>query len=148
MTILIWILTFVLLLISVFLILVVLAQKSKDGGMGSTLGGGMTESAFGAETGNVLFTATRNATIAFFILAFGLFLCNIYQRKHTGSAGDGLPNIPVPAAVAPAPAEKGAAPAAGNTATPEAPAPVVSVPTAPATATPAAAPGAPEPKKP
>jgi protein translocase SecG subunit len=85
MSILIWILTFVLLLVAVFLILVVLAQKSKDGGMGSALGGGMTESAFGAETGNVLFNATRNATIAFFVLAFGLYLCHIYQRKHVGA---------------------------------------------------------------
>jgi len=146
MSILIWILTFVLLLVSVFLILVVLAQKSKDGGMGAALGGGMTESAFGAETGNVLFSATRNATIAFFILAFGLYLCHIYQRKHTGSAGDGLPNIPVPAAVSSLPAEKGATPTAGtNTAA----APLVSLPAAPApaTATPAAAPSAPEPKK-
>jgi len=150
MSILIWILTFILLLVSGFLILVVLAQKSKDGGMGSALGGGMTESAFGAETGNVLFNATRNATIAFFILAFGLYLCHIYQRKHTGAAGDGLPNIPVPAAVSSAPAEKGAAPAADNNALPATTAPLVSVPTAPApaTATPPAAPGAPEPKKP
>jgi len=141
MSILIWILTFVLLLVAVFLILVVLAQKSKDGGMGSALGGGMTESAFGAETGNVLFNATRNATIAFFVLAFGLYLCHIYQRKHVGAAGDGLPNIPVPAAVSSVPAEKGAAPAST--------APLVSLPAAPApaAATPPAAPSAPEPKK-
>jgi preprotein translocase subunit SecG len=142
MSILIWILTFVLLLVSVFLILVVLAQKSKDGGMGAALGGGMTESAFGAETGNVLFNATRNATIAFFILAFGLYLCHIYQRKHVGAAGDGLPNIPVPAAVSSLPPEKGAAPTAGTNA---ATAPLVSLPAA---ATPPAAPSAPEPKKP
>jgi preprotein translocase subunit SecG len=146
MSILIWILTFVLLLVSGFLILVVLMQKSKDGGMGSALGGGMTESAFGAETGNVLFNATRNATIAFFVLAFGLYLCHIYQRKHMGLSGDALPNIPVPAAMSPAPVEKGAAPAAGTTA-PEATAPGVSVPTAtaPAAATPTAAPDAKKP---
>jgi len=150
MSILIWILTFFLLLVSGFLILVVLMQKSKDGGMGAALGGGMTESAFGAETGNVLFNATRNATIAFFLLAFGLYLCHIYQRKHMGSSGDALPNIPVPAAVSSVPAEKGAAPLAENNATPAATAPVVSVPAAPApaTATPPAAPIAPEAKKP
>jgi len=149
MSILIWILTFVLLLVSGFLILVVLAQKSKDGGMGSALGGGMTESAFGAETGNVLFNATRNATVAFFILSFGLYLCHHFQRNHARSAGDGLPAIAVPAAVAPAPVEKGAAPVAGNAVTPEAAAPIVSVPTAPApaAATPSAAPSASEPKK-
>jgi len=146
MSILIWILTFVLLLVSGFLILVVLMQKSKDGGMGSALGGGMTESAFGAETGNVLFNATRNATIAFFVLAFGLYLCHIYQRKHMGSPGDALPNIPVPAAMAPAPVEKSAAPAAG-TAAPAATAPLVSVPTTPAPAA-TTPPAAPESKKP
>ncbi len=144
MSILIWILTFILLLVSGFLILVVLMQKSKDGGMGSALGGGMTESAFGAETGNVLFNATRNATIAFFVLAFGLYLCHIYQRKHMGSTGDALPNIAVPAAMSPAPVEKGAAPAAGTTA---APAPLVSIPTTPAPAA-TTPPAAPESKKP
>ena len=46
------ILTVVLILVSLFLILVVLAQRAKsDGGMGSALGGGMAESAFGGETG-------------------------------------------------------------------------------------------------
>ena len=146
MSILIWLLTFALLLVSGFLILVVLMQKSKDGGMGSALGGGMTESAFGAETGNVLFNATRNATIAFFILAFGLYLCHIYQRKHAGSAGDALPNIPVPAAVSAAPTEKSAAPLAEANAKPAAVAPVVTLPTAPAPA--ATTPPASEPKKP
>ena len=51
MSILIGIFTFVLVLLSALLILVVLAQKSKDGGMGAALGGGMTEATFGAETG-------------------------------------------------------------------------------------------------
>ena len=64
MSIVIWLLTFVLILLSVFLVLVVLAQKSKsDGGVGAALGGGMTEATFGADTGNVLATMTRNGTI-------------------------------------------------------------------------------------
>lgn len=119
MSILIWILTFVLLLISAFLVLVVLAQKSKDGGMGAALGGGMTESAFGAETGNVLSKATINATIAFFVLAFVLYLAHIYQHKHAGPSGDALPTIAAPAAVSAVPAAK-----------PEAAAPAVTVPAA------------------
>ena len=42
MSIVLGILTFVLILVSLFLILVVLAQKAKsDGGMGSAMGGGM-----------------------------------------------------------------------------------------------------------
>ena len=39
MSIVLGILTFVLILVSLFIVLVVLAQKSKDGGMGAALGG-------------------------------------------------------------------------------------------------------------
>ncbi len=100
MSILLSILTVVLIIISIFLVLVVLAQKAKtDGGVGSALGGGMTEATFGAETGNVLSKATINAAIAFFVLAFALYLGRIYQRKHAAvAAGDALPTISAPAA--------------------------------------------------
>ncbi|MBC8040138.1 MAG: preprotein translocase subunit SecG [Opitutaceae bacterium] len=113
MSILIGIFTFVLILISVFLVLVVLAQKAKsDGGMGASLGGGATEAAFGADTGNVLTKATINAAIAFFVLTFGLYLGHIYVSKHAKSSEGALPAIPVPAApAAPAAAATPAAPA-------------------------------------
>lgn len=82
MSILIGILTLVLILVSIFLVLVVLAQKSKsDGGIGAALGGGMTEATFGADTGNVLTKATINASIAFFVLSFVLFLAHVHQRN-------------------------------------------------------------------
>jgi preprotein translocase subunit SecG len=101
MSILIGIFTFVLILISVFLVLVVLAQKAKtDGGMGATLGGGATEAAFCDDTGNVLTKATINAAIAFFVLTFGLYLGHIYVSKHAKNTGGALPVIPVPAAPA------------------------------------------------
>jgi preprotein translocase subunit SecG len=114
MSILIGIFTFVLILISLFLILVVLAQKAKtDGGMGSAMGGGMAEAAFGAETGNVLTKSTINAAIAFFIISFGLYLAQVYQHKHAATSGaDRLPTIAAPAAPTPAPAAQPAAPAA------------------------------------
>ncbi len=103
MTILLGILTFILIVISLFLILVVLAQKAKnDGGMGAAMGGGMAEAAFGADTSNVLSKATINASIAFFILAFALYLGRIYQRSHATPAGDALPTITAPAAAKPA----------------------------------------------
>ncbi len=108
MSILIYIATFVLILISVFLILVVLAQKAKsDGGMGAAMGGGMAEAAFGAETGNVLSGATIKASIAFFVLSFLVYLGHVYQHKHAGPSGGALPTIPAvstPAAPATAPA--------------------------------------------
>ena len=157
MSILIWLLTFVLILLSVFLVLIVLAQKSKsDGGVGAALGGGMTEATFGADTGNVLATLTRNGTIVFFVLTFGLYLAHI--AKHTAAKEAGaLPVIEAPASPA-APATSEAAPmetsldapamtapvaAEAATATTEAEAPVVTPPavapveTAPATTEPA-----------
>lgn len=126
------ILTVVLILVSLFMVLVVLAQKAKsDGGMGSALGGGMAEAAFGADTGNVLSKATINAAIAFFVLAFALYLGRIYQRTHVSATGDALPTISAPAAK----------PAAPMTAKP-APAPAKAT-TAPVTATPPAPTGKP-----
>ena len=104
MSILINIFTFVLLFVSAFLILVVLMQKAKsDGGMGAALGGGATEAAFGADTGNVLTNATIKAAIAFFVLCFGLYLGQIYMVKHHKAEGGRLPTITVPAVPAKAP---------------------------------------------
>ena len=133
MSLLIGILTFLLILVSLFLILVVLMQRAKsDGGVGAALGGGMTESTFGAETGNVLSKATINASIAFFVLSFGLYLVHVYQRNHVVETGSALPKVPaalaVPATPAPAPAAPLTGP--GTTAAPAA---------APAAATPAPA---------
>lgn len=129
MSILIGIFTFVLILVSVFLVLVVLAQKAKtDGGMGATLGGGATEAAFGADTGNVLTKATQYAAVIFFVLTFGLYLAHIYQAKHTTKSIEGqLPVIAVPAAPA-------AAPAAATPAVEQQPAAVTPTVTLPTTA--------------
>lgn len=105
MSILLNILTAILIIISLFLVLVVLAQKAKnDGGMGAAMGGGMAEAAFGADTSNVLSKLTINSAIAFFVLAFALYLGRIYQRTHATAGGEGLPTIAAPAAVKPAPA--------------------------------------------
>ena len=133
MSILLAILTVILIFISLFLGLVVLAQKAKnDGGMGAAMGGGMAEQAFGAETSNVLGKLTINAAIAFFVLAFAIYLGRIYERNHARASGDALPTIGAPATAKPAPT-------ATTTTTP------ISV-GKPAPATPA--PAKPEPKKP
>src|SRR5580692_9371473 len=107
MSILLDIATVVLLLTSLFLILVVLAQKAKsDGGMGAAMGGGMAEATFGADTGNVLSKATINAAIVFFVMSISLYLGRIYELKHATSSGGALPTITVavPAKAASAPA--------------------------------------------
>jgi preprotein translocase subunit SecG len=99
MSIVLGILTFVLIITSIFLILVVLAQKDKSGGgVGAALGGGMTEAAFGADTNNVLTKMTINATVAFFVLSFALYLGHIYMRAHAGAGAEALPTISAPAA--------------------------------------------------
>ena len=125
MSIVLGILTFALIVLSLFLVLIVLAQKAKsDGGVGAAMGGGMTEAAFGADTGNVLSKATIYAAIAFFVIAFSLYLGRIYERKHaTAAANNALPTIAVPAAPAPAPASapiSAPVPAAAKTPAPEA----------------------------
>src|SRR5215212_541352 len=102
MSILLGILTFVLILVSFFLVMVVLMQKSKDGGMGAALGGGAAEAAFGADTSNVLSKSTIYAAVLFFALAFVLYLGRIYERKNaSAAAGSALPSIAAPAAPAP-----------------------------------------------
>ena len=101
MSILIGIATFILILISIFMVLVVLAQKAKsDGGVGAAMGSGVTEATFGAETGNVLTKATINAAVAFFVLSFLLYLGHIWQRNHSAAEGGTLPTINAPAAPA------------------------------------------------
>ena len=114
MDILINIFTVVLLLVSAFLVLLVLAQKAKsDGGVGAAMGAGVTEATFGAETGNVLTNLTIKSSIAFFVLSFGLYLGQIYQHKHKAKEGGELPTITAPAtAPVPAPAPANTAPEA------------------------------------
>lgn len=73
-------LTLLLLLISGFIVLIVLMQRtSQSGGMGAALGGGAAESAFGADTNNVLTKGTIYGIIAFFVVALGLYL--VYQGR-------------------------------------------------------------------
>lgn len=113
MNILIVVLTFLLVLVSLFLGLLVLVQKPRsDSGLGTAMGGGMAEATFGAETGNVLTRSTIVLAVAFFILAFGAYLGQIYVAKHKDRSAETLPTAPVSTApVAPAPEAVPAAPA-------------------------------------
>ncbi|HEX7632442.1 MAG TPA: preprotein translocase subunit SecG [Lacunisphaera sp.] len=112
MSLVIGILTLVLVLTSVFLVFVVLMQRAKsDSGMGAAMGGGSMESTFGAETNNVLSTATIRAAIVFFVVSFALYLTQIYQAKHHAAAENKLPTVVAPA-VKPAPVTATPAPAA------------------------------------
>lgn len=133
--------TFILIIVSAFVILIVLMQKAKtDGGMGATLGGSTAEGVFGHETGNVLTNWTIKAAIAFFILSLGLYLGHLYVNKGGKAGGKSLPNI-APAAPAAAPTPLPTPPSVEAPKTDAAPAAPAAAPTAPAptTATPAAA---------
>lgn len=98
------VLTVILVLTSLFLVMIVLMQRAKtDGGIGAAMAGGATESAFGAETNNVLSGATIKAAIVFFVLSFGLFLANIYQSKNRAAEDAALPAVSAPATTTSAP---------------------------------------------
>jgi preprotein translocase subunit SecG len=104
MSLVIGILTFVLIITSIFLVLVVLMQRAKtDGGMGAAMGGSSMESTFGAETNNVLSGATIKAAIVFFVVSFVLYLAHIYQIKNRADTDSALPTYTAPASPAPAP---------------------------------------------
>ena len=99
-------LTLVLLLISAFIVLIVLMQRtSQSGGMGAALGGGAAESAFGADTNNVLTKGTIYGIIAFFVIGLVLYLFYQAQAAETTDAVDAntlisaVPEEAAPAAV-------------------------------------------------
>jgi preprotein translocase subunit SecG len=122
--------TFVLIIVAVVLVFLVLAQRAKsDGGM-AAMGGGMMESAFGPDSGNVLVRTTIRATVLFFVLSFLLYLGYVRLRSHGAGAKGVLPNISAPASTAPA---------ASNVPAPSTAQPTASTVSVPVTAAPDAA---------
>lgn len=132
LSILLGVLTFALIVVSLFLILVVLAQKSKsDGGVGAAMGGGMAEATFGADTSNVLSKMTIWAAVLFFSLSLALYMGRLYEARGDRGGGS-LPVIPgssapasssalpplTPPATTPAPSTPGAATPAPTTPAP------------------------------
>lgn len=83
-------LTVSLVFLSLFIIILVLIQRT-SGGLGSPLGGS-AESAFGGQAGNVLTKTTIYCTVIFFVLTFGLFLI-FMARGHKPSKQGSLPTI-------------------------------------------------------
>ena len=128
------ILTSLLLIVEVLsaflLIVVILAQKSKDQGLGMAFGSGMGESLFGSRAGNVLtrMTITLAAVFMLTTIVLGILFAKGKGGASSGSVMDG--------AGAEAPLAPMAAPAAPLSA------PVADLPALPEDA-PAAAPSAP-----
>src|SRR5262245_62046553 len=80
------ILTGILVLLCIFLVLIILMQKSKqEAGLGSAFGGAATEQLFGAGTTSVLTKATIWGTVMFFVIT--LILAMYYSHEHTKGGG-------------------------------------------------------------
>jgi preprotein translocase subunit SecG len=115
-------------IVSLFMCLVVLMQRSKQEGLGAAFGGGITESMWGAQTSQVLVKATVWLAILFFALSIAL--ARLYTHRealsgHTSTLDQELLK---------------SLPAKSATVTPAASTPAVTTPTAtnPAVTTPAA----------
>jgi preprotein translocase subunit SecG len=78
---LVWVLRGVLVLVCLLMLLVILMQRSKQEGIGAAFGAGMTESVFGADTGNVLSKTTVWCAVLFFgiTLALSAIAANKYR---------------------------------------------------------------------
>ena len=90
--------TIILVLLCLFLTLLVLMQRpSANSGMGSSLGGGMAESALGVDSGNVLTRWTIYCTVGFFVLSFGLYLAAMSNKDFVKTSANGtLPSVILP----------------------------------------------------
>ena len=76
-----WLLFTLLFIMCLFMILMVLIQKGRGGGLSSAFSGGGGNTAFGSKTGDVLTWATSIAFGIFMILAIGLNLVANSRQK-------------------------------------------------------------------
>jgi preprotein translocase subunit SecG len=112
-----------------FLMLVVLLQQGKGGGMGAAFGGGATAQVFGGRgAGNILTRATAICAGLFMLTSVSLAYVSSSgdrelkariveeQRKGKGNEGTRIkPAKAAPSSAAPAPAPAGSAPGTGGT---------------------------------
>lgn len=110
-------------IVCLLLVLVVMLQKPKEGGLGGAISGGMLEASLGADAGNVLIKTT--VVLGTVFLLNTLVLARLTSTAHSKSlmaaesepvAAEVAPELPgavpeVPAAPAPAPAPAPAVPA-------------------------------------
>jgi preprotein translocase subunit SecG len=138
MSIIISILLIIEVLAAFFLVVVILAQKSKDQGLGMAFGGGMGESLFGSRAGNVLTRMTVTLAAVFMLTTIVLGVLFAQGKSGSGSVMDkadrqmpmapaaGLPPPAASQPTMPAPQMEGEAPIASvEASTPEAAAPVM-----------------------
>jgi preprotein translocase subunit SecG len=151
-------LLFVHVLVCLLIVGVVLMQRPKNEGLGTSLAADTTNTIFGPQASNALSTITRWLTGIFFVLT--LILSSLYARQGREKTGveqrlqesaqpipTALPSIPTTTTPG-APTPEGTAPTlspALSTPAPEAPKPAPAEPAKPAEPTPAPAPEAPKP---
>ena len=111
MSILISLLLIVEVLSAFLLVVVILAQKSKDQGLGMAFGSGMGESLFGSRAGNVLTRMTITLAAVFMLTTIALGI--LFAKGKTGGTGSIMEKAdrqPVAPAAAPVAAAPSAAP--------------------------------------
>jgi len=111
MSILISLLLIVEVLSAFLLVVVILAQKSKDQGLGMAFGSGMGESLFGSRAGNVLTRMTITLASVFMLTTIALGI--LFAKGKTGGTGSIMEKAdrqPVAPAAAPVAAAPSAAP--------------------------------------
>ena len=143
MTILINILLVVEALVAVLMMFVILMQRPKSEGLGAAFGGGVTENIFGAQTTNVLTTATTWLASIF----FGVILLLSILYAHRGTPDSAVrreleKSAATSKAARPLPAKGAAQKAPAETKAKASPAPQSSAPAAAASVAPSAAPAA------
>ena len=100
------VLTFLFILVSVALVLVILVQRPQGGGLASAFGGGGgTDTAFGGRTGDALTVGTVSVFVVYLILAMAL---NIFNPQSTLVSAEAAAKSEaakqIPSATMPAPA--------------------------------------------
>ncbi len=80
-------------IVAVFLVLLILIQKGRGGGLASAFGGAGGNTAFGSKTGDILTWATSIVFGIFIVLAVGL---NLLAKSQTGDQTAEIPGAVTP----------------------------------------------------
>jgi preprotein translocase subunit SecG len=87
-------------LVCIFMVTIILMQRSKQEGLGAAFGSGITDSMFGAGTSQVLVKATVFLAALFFILT--IILARLYSTRNNTENSLSRKLLATPAATAPA----------------------------------------------
>ncbi|GEM_PF-449116 len=74
-------------IVGIFLVIIVLMQRTKEGGMGAAFGAGVTDSLFGASSGNVLTKITVWTAAIFFTTSLAMAV--IFSHRSGTAIGAG-----------------------------------------------------------